>query len=124
MAIWAVLAIAAAAFDYEQCGSGKRVTCVVDGDTFWVRGEKVRIVNIDTPEIQSAKCDAELRLGHVAAQRLAELLSGGRLYLGRTGFDRNGRTLAYVRVGGVDLGEVLIAEELARPWEGKRRNWC
>ena len=31
------------AFAIEQCGSGKRVTCVVDGDTLWLRGEKIAV---------------------------------------------------------------------------------
>lgn len=125
-AIVALLASASpiAAVDYDVCGTAKRITCVVDGDTFWVRGEKVRIINIDAPEIQHAKCDAERRLGMVTRQRLGELLSGGRLWLGRDGTDREGRTLALVRVNGNDLGEVLIAEGLARPWEGSRKEWC
>nr|MDX8317342.1 thermonuclease family protein [Agrobacterium rosae] len=34
---------------FSICGSGQRITCVVDGDTFWFRGEKIRIADIDTP---------------------------------------------------------------------------
>lgn len=30
-----------------MCGSGKRVTCVVDGDTIWLRGEKIRLQGFD-----------------------------------------------------------------------------
>jgi endonuclease YncB( thermonuclease family) len=33
-----------AAFAIEKCGSGSRYTCVVDGDTFWVEGEKIRMM--------------------------------------------------------------------------------
>jgi micrococcal nuclease len=40
-----------------------RRTCVVDGDTFWLEGEKIRIADIDTPEISEPKCDAEYQLG-------------------------------------------------------------
>lgn len=32
------------------CASGKRVTCVVDGDTVWVKGVKYPFEEIDTPE--------------------------------------------------------------------------
>ncbi len=64
-----------------------------------------------------------------AAGRLAELLSGpheivrgdpadGRLQ------DRYGRTLAVIRVGGVSVGTILVREGLARPWTGRRSNWC
>ncbi len=38
--------------------------------------------------------------------------------------DRYGRTLATVSVDGQDVGEILIAEGLARPWTGHRQPWC
>jgi micrococcal nuclease len=38
--------------------------------------------------------------------------------------DRAGRTLGTVSVDGRDVGEVLVGEELARPWEGRRKPWC
>lgn len=31
------------------CETGKRITCVVDGDTVWVDGTKYRFEEIDTP---------------------------------------------------------------------------
>jgi len=103
---------------------------VTDGDTVTIAGERIRIANIDTPEIHEAQCDAELRLGKVAARRLAELLKSGQIDVqvgdpetGRTK-DRFGRTLATISVNGRDVGETLIDEGLARPWEGKRRSWC
>ena len=46
---------------------------------------------------------------------ITELFRGGLLYIGRMSLDRYDRTLTYVRVGGSDLGEVLIAEGLVRP---------
>jgi len=45
------------------CDSGARVTCVVDGDTFWLDGVKVRITDIDTPEVSDPLCAAEAALG-------------------------------------------------------------
>lgn len=38
--------------------------------------------------------------------------------------DRYGRTLATIEVNGRDVGKIMIAEGLARPWTGKRRSWC
>ena len=29
---------------FEACGLGQRINCVVDGDTFWYAGEKIRVV--------------------------------------------------------------------------------
>jgi endonuclease YncB( thermonuclease family) len=34
------------------------------------------------------------------------------------------RKLRNVAVDGRDVGEVLIAESLARPYKGGRRSWC
>jgi endonuclease YncB( thermonuclease family) len=101
---------------------------VIDGDTIEVNGETIRILNIDTPEIRHAQCDAERRLGQIAKQRVANLLAAGTINIlrgdrGRLK-DKYGRTLAVVGIDGVDLGELLIAEGLARPWTGKRRPWC
>lgn len=33
----------------DRCGSGKRITDVVDGDTLWLRGEKIRLQDFDAP---------------------------------------------------------------------------
>lgn len=103
---------------------------VTDGDTVTIAGERIRIANIDTPEIHHAQCEAERRLGKVAARRLAELLKSGRIevHVGDPGTgrkkDRYGRTLATISIDGMDVGETLIIEDLARPWEGRRRSWC
>jgi len=106
------------------CGPGPRVNCIVDGDTFWLAGEKIRIENIDTPEISEPKCPAERAAGERAKVRLQQLLSDGEIAIQRTGVDRYKRTLAVVRVNGRDVGEVLIREGFARRWDGARRPWC
>lgn len=103
---------------------------VLDGDTIVLGREHIRIANIDAPEIGHPKCDAELRLGEVARRRLTELLGQGKIAVHRgdpgTGRmkDRYGRTLATVSVDGRDVGRILVAEDLARPWTGRRRSWC
>ena len=101
---------------------------IIDGDTVDIDGERIRIANIDTPEIGGAKCPAERQLGLQAKQRTAELMQGRpiRILRGDHGrdVDRYGRTLARIEIGGKDLGEVLIGEGLARKWAGKRRPWC
>lgn len=36
---------------FSRCGGfGGRDNCVVDGDTLWYRGQKIRIADINTPE--------------------------------------------------------------------------
>ena len=106
------------------CAPGPRDNCVVDGDTFWLAGEKIRIENIDTPETDQAKCPAERAAGERAKLRLHQLLNGGELVIARTGRDRYERTLARVTVNGRDVGATLVAEGLARRWDGARHPWC
>lgn len=112
--------------EFAVCGT-VRNTCVVDGDTFWLDGVKIRIADIDTPEISSPSCDAEYALGIRARNRLAELLNGGSFELRRVGSrdaDQYGRKLRVVVRGGQSLGDRLVAEGLARTWTGRKESWC
>lgn len=111
---------------FGPCGSGPRITCVVDGDTFWVDGTKVRIADINTPETSQPSCAREAKLGHRATQRLIELLNGGPFALEVLGrdTDRYGRALRIVVRDGQSLGAVLEAEGLAEHWRGRRGDWC
>lgn len=54
-----------------------RISCVVDGDTIWVRGEKIRIADIDTPGVGELRCNEEYRLGMRATYRLRDVLNEG-----------------------------------------------
>lgn len=98
-----------------------------DGDSLLIGkqsgAEKVRIENIDTPEIDGA-CAYERRLAIEAKERVADLVENQKVQVVRKGRDKYGRTLARVLVNGEDVGLRLVAEGLARPWEGRRRPWC
>lgn len=100
---------------------------VWDGDTvrigFGRSSERVRLTNIDAPEIEG-QCKAEIERARLAQARLAELLRGREVAIVREGVDRHGRTLATLQVAGVDVGAVLVAEGLARTWSGRRQSWC
>ena len=111
---------------FALCAEGPRTTCVVDGDTFWLQGEKVRIADINAPETHSADCPAEQALGERATRRLIGLLNAGPFTLDTEGraTDRYGRSLRVVRRGGRSLGGQLVAEGLAEPWRGRRSDWC
>ncbi len=62
----------------EECSGGDRaarkLTCVVDGDTLWVDGEKLRMLEIDAPETFGAACGRERRIGEAAKARLIALM--------------------------------------------------
>jgi endonuclease YncB( thermonuclease family) len=111
---------------FAACGSAARVTCVVDGDTFWYQGDKIRLADINTPEISQPSCAAEADLGARATQRLIELLNSGAFTLEADGRDRDryGRLLRTATRNGVSLGAILVAEGLAEPWQGRRSDWC
>jgi endonuclease YncB( thermonuclease family) len=99
---------------------------VVDGDTFWLHGEKVRIADINAPETLGAACASERALGEAAKLRLAALLNAGAFDLASAGRERDrfGRLLRIVRRDGRSLGAQLVAEGLAEPWRGRRSDWC
>jgi endonuclease YncB( thermonuclease family) len=107
----------------DLCSGSHRVTCIVDGDTLWWEGEKIRIEDIDAPEVH-APCTAERDLARAATLRLQALIADSEPEIERTGVDRFGRTLADVSIAGRDLGHVMVAEGLARPWLGHKEHWC
>ena len=112
---------------FNICFSPVRITCVVDGDTIWLRGQKIRIADIDTPEISKPRCSSEEALGHRAKERLLELLNAGPFQVVRSGSrdkDRYGRLLRVIMRNGESLGMVLVGEGLAHVWDGRRHPWC
>lgn len=111
---------------FDHCGS-IRITCVVDGDTIWLEGVKIRIADIDTPEVSKPSCASEKALGDRATNRLIALLNEGPFELaafdGRDE-DQYGRKLRVLVRGGRSLGDQLVSEGLARTWTGRREPWC
>ena len=113
--------------NFRLCGWAPHRNCVMDGDTFYVGYEPVRMADIDTPETHPPRCAREAELGRRATERLQALLNSGPFTL--HGFDdrdedQYGRKLRIVRRNGNSLGGVLVAEGLARNWTGSRRSWC
>ena len=119
---------AAEQFDenFGECSGTVRYTCVVDGDTFWLKGDKIRIADINAPEVSEPQCPAESQLGGQTTQRLIALLNGGGFSLQSVDRDEDqyGRKLRVVTRGGSSLGEVLVDEGLAERWKGYRGSWC
>ncbi|CAG0972018.1 MAG: thermonuclease family protein [Rhizobiaceae bacterium] len=116
----------AVAQHFSLCGLGSRINCVVDGDTFYYRGEKIRLADVNTPEVSEPKCATEARLGAAATRRLQSLLNAGPIELrrGAREQDRLGRKLRSVHRDGHSLGDALVAEGLAHPWRGHKEDWC
>jgi endonuclease YncB( thermonuclease family) len=114
------------AASFARCGPGPRDNCVIDGDTFWYRGEKIRISDINTPETGKPGCVYEAQLGARATGRLVDLLNAGPFTLeaGERDRDTYGRQLRTVMRNGASVGAVLVDEGLAEPWRGTRSSWC
>ncbi len=132
--LWAVLVAVVAANAQAQQASAVRV---VDGETLIYGRERIRILGIDAPETENrARCDAERQLAAKATMTLTNIIIGKRLEVERHGKDRFGRTLAYIRISGVDVGEMLIMANVAVRWgdgakealervtSNRRPDWC
>ncbi|HZA66759.1 MAG TPA: thermonuclease family protein [Geminicoccaceae bacterium] len=111
---------------FTLCVNGSQQNCVVDGDTIRYRGIKIRLEDIDAPEVFSPRCASEAALGRQATDRLLELMNAGPFAVvgGGRDEDRYGRKLRVIARDGRSLGATLVAERLARPWDGARRSWC
>ena len=112
-----------------------RVVRVVDGDTLAVRaliwpGHEVRVLvrlrGIDAPELR-ARCDGERAMAMAASAALAALADDAEIRLHDIQGDKYfGRVVADVRLAdGRDLGALMLATALARPYDGRARaSWC
>lgn len=104
---------------------------VIDGDTLRLGRERLRLLDIDAPEINPPRCVAELELGLLARARLAALIAGRQVEIRRHGRDRYRRPLVRLTVGGEDVGAILLEDGLALTWmpgraayEARRAHWC
>lgn len=105
---------------------------VIDGDTVDIAGERIRIANIDAPEIGHFECEFEHQLGLAARDVLIEALKGQRVAITRwKNKDRYGRTLATLTTSAGDVGRVLVDAHAAFPWRAgakakawRKAQWC
>lgn len=110
---------------FGMCGRDRH-TCIVDGDTIWLQGVNLRLESYDTPEPYNDICGgrAEVELARKASARLLKLLNSNPFTVETHGEDRYGRVLATIRIGGRDVGDILIEEGLARRWPNGLEFWC
>ncbi len=93
------------------------VARVTDGDTITLTtGEKVRLLQIDTPELSSSEC-----FGHEARNVLIGLLSGSGAVTLKADpkmddVDRYGRLLRYVFVGKTNINLKMVELGAAAPY--------
>ena len=112
---------------FMLCTRSSQKNCVIDGDTIRHGRVTIRLADIDAPETREPKCASEAALGKQATQRLLQLMNAGPFDVVRVGSrdeDRYGHKLRVIERDGQSLGSVLVAEGLARRWDGARRSWC
>ena len=83
---------------------------VVDGDTIYLNGEKIRFIGIDTPELKQA-CIKEGFIdpcGVTAKENLNKKISDNKVECIREGKDRYKRTLAECFVNDESLSSYLV----------------
>lgn len=115
---------------------------VIDGDTVAVGTAHYRLVGFDTPETgRRAQCPAERALANRAAARLRQIIAAGGAALeevacscrpGTQGTPacNYGRRCGILTAAGRDVGGILVAEGLARPYPFDWRHrppeahWC
>ena len=114
-----------------------RVAYIIDGDTFVgdvllndkteIKSVKVRLRNVDTPEIHG-NCESEIKRAEYAKQRLGELIPvGSTVEIKNVKNDKYvGRVDANVYdAANRDIGSVLVKEKIGRSYSGeKRKSWC
>lgn len=115
-----------------------KVTRVVDGDTVEFEAKflpaelgdklKIRVLGVDTPEkAPRAKCDKEAQMGAAATEFTKKLVANGKkIQIEIKEWDKfGGRVLGDVIVDGSKVSELLIKNNLARPYFGEaKQSWC
>ena len=107
---------------------------VIDGDTFRARVDiwlgqtvtvKVRLKGVDTPEM-NGKCAAEKKLARQAKAFAENWLRKNQVHLVNVHYGTYaGRVLATAQIkNGDSLSAALLAENLAKPYRGRRAKWC
>lgn len=97
---------------------------IVDGDTIAIGRERIRLRELDAPEIFHPKCAAEFGRGIAATIRLEQILRSAPLDIQRHGHDRYGRTLAFLYAGTRDVSRQMIDEGFAVEFGHGRPDWC
>ncbi|MGA1805187.1 thermonuclease family protein [Rhizobium sp. HT1-10] len=111
---------------FGLCGQGTHINCVFDGSTFWVRGTKIRIADIETPALGPSRCLEEGRRANAAKLRLLSLLNAGpfTLQAGSDGAEAGGGVQRRVLRGGESFGDTLVREGLAHRRMDRPASWC
>jgi endonuclease YncB( thermonuclease family) len=110
-----IIALACLAAPAVQAEEFSGIARAVDGDSMTVAGRRVRLFGIDAPEYrQTCRIGwSNWACGSDAATALRTMVDGRQLDCSAVDRDVYGRTVAQCRVGGIDLGAVMIDKGFA-----------
>jgi endonuclease YncB( thermonuclease family) len=106
---------------FGQCHTAGGPDCVLDGNSFYLAGERIDVAGITVPDIRGAACPAERTRGIEAAVTLGELLNRGVV---TRAADSGAGTERQVQVDGRDVAALMIAAGVARETTAANRGWC
>jgi micrococcal nuclease len=112
---------------FTRCGPGGSGACVIDGGMVKLGDRTIRIVGIDAPKLNQARCPAEAARARRSAGRLLVRLNQGPFDMVAhrlQRMDRRGHDLMALERGGKSIGGKLIDEGLAKRYFGLKRSWC
>lgn len=92
---------------------------VLDGDTFRANGTTYRLAGVDAPEIAHGETAGQA-YSLESANKLAELLATGNIKITPQSRDENGRVIASVTAGDLDVSQELVRTGAA--WSYDRYN--
>ena len=102
-----------------------------DGDTCYVTingiNTKIRLLELDTPEISKPKCEKELQLGLMARDYLNNRIIQSTTIKFETNFELDyfGRTLAHLIIDGKNISAELVSNQLGVIYkQGFKMDWC
>jgi micrococcal nuclease len=102
-----------------------------DGDTCYVTvdGEntKIRLLELDTPEISKPKCDQELQLGLKARDFLNSLIINASSIEFKTDYKKDyfGRILSYLIIDDEDASAKIVSNNLGVVYDrNNKKDWC
>lgn len=114
--------IALRQYNGQYCYDGDTCYVMIDGNK-----AKIRLLELDTPEISKPKCEAELELGLEARDYLNNLIANASSVEIKTDYEKDyfGRTLAHLIIDGEDASAKIRSNNLGVIYErGNKHDWC
>ena len=134
--VFFILAIPLSSFAKIELRQQNELFCY-DGDTCYVnvwylsnpspKLEKIRLLNLDTPEISKPKCAKEKELAYKARDFINNLIVNSKEIKIITNYDRGsyGRILADIEIDQLNVSELLIKNNLGVIYDkNNKKNWC